>query len=157
MTILDAATQLASSYSPTLVTTNYPPFYLDTLAVADWGPGMGWTWYTEIFAAFTSGGAGTLDLQLIGNKTDPTFTSGNIIMRDTGVVALATLIRGYEWRLKIDRDLIGTTQAANSVRYITLRAIIGTAAMTAGTLNSWVTRDEDLQDNHAYPAGYTVG
>jgi hypothetical protein len=155
--ILDAATQLAASYSPTLVTANFPPFYLDTLAIADWGAGAGWTWYTEVFATFTSGGAGTLDLALVGNQTDPTFGSGNIVMRDTGVVALATLVKGYEWRLKIDRNLIGAALSTNSVRYITLRATIGTAAMTAGTLNSWITSDENIQDRIEYPAGYTVG
>ncbi len=155
--ILDAATRLASSYSPTLVAANFPPFYLDTLAIADWGAGAGWTWYTEIAATFTSAGAATLDLALIGNQTDPTFASGNIVMRDSGVIVLATLVAGYELRLKIDRNLIGATLSTNSVRYITLRATIATAAMTAGTLNSWITSDENIQDRIEYPAGYTVG
>jgi hypothetical protein len=145
--ILDISTRLANAFAPTLVAATAAADYLDLLAAADAGMGNDWVWYTNIGLTFTSGGAGTLDLTLQGNLTDPTFSSDNLTILDSGVIALATLVRGYEIKLKYPRGF--------NVRYLRVVATIATAAMTAGNLSSWLTND-DMQDVKAYPAGYQV-
>ena len=151
--ILDANTQLATSFSPT-TGTQQPSFYLDLLALGDWGMGQDWIWYTQITTAFASGTS--LQLQLQGNPSDATFASGNVTLRDTGAIAEASLVVGAELRLKVDRASIfaNANLTTNNIRYVRLNAItVGTH--TAGVLNSWLTLDA-VQDNRPYPSGYTV-
>jgi hypothetical protein len=153
MAILDANTQLATAYSPT-TGTQQPAFYLDTLALGDWGMGQDWIWYVQIATTFTGGTS--LQLTLQGNATDPTFASGNVTLRDTGAIAEASLLAGSELRLKIDRASIfnNAVLTTNNYRYIRLNAVsVGTHG--AGVLNSWLTLDA-VQDNRPYPSGYTV-
>jgi hypothetical protein len=145
--ILDISTQLATAFAPTLVAATPAPNYLDLLALADAGMGADWIWYTNVKTLFTSAGAATLDLILQGNATDPTFAAGNVTVLDSGVIALAALVKGYELKLKYPRGF--------NVRYLRVVATIGTAAMTAGAIDSWLTND-DMQDVRAYPAGYSV-
>lgn len=151
--ILDANTQLATAYSPT-TGTQQPAFYLDILALGDWGMGQDWIWYTQITTTFTVGTS--LQLQLQGNATDPTFGSGNVVLRDTGAIAEASLLINSELRLKIDRASIfaNANLTTNNYRYVRLNAItVGTHS--TGVLNSWLTLDA-VQDNRPYPSGYTV-
>lgn len=120
--------------------------------------GNDWLWVIQIPTAFTSGGAATLDLKLLGNPNDPTFTAGNVTIIDTGVIALASLVAGYQLFFKVPRQAIplpGASEFANDYRYMTLSSTIATAAMTAGAINSWITLD-GVQDNRTSPAGYTV-
>lgn len=153
--ILDANARLASSFSPTTVATTAGTNVLDTLALADYGTGADWVWYIETAAAFTSTGSATMQLKLLGNATDATFASGNVTIIDTGAIAVATWALGFELKYKIPRAVPGANQSTNNYRYIELTATIGTAAMTLGTLNSWISQDA-MQDNRMYAAGYTV-
>lgn len=161
MSILDSATQLAVAFAPTSTGTATVPNYIDAQAPGtptaqseDWGMGNDWIWFTQVNATFTSGGSATLAIQLIGNATDPTFASGNVtIVNATPAVPVATLVKGFEgasyggWKIKYPRG--------SKVRYITMQTVIATAAMTAGSLNSWLTND-DMQDIQSSAAGYTV-
>ena len=154
MAILDANTQLASSYSPT-TGTQYNGTYLDTGALYDWGMGRDWIWYIQIVATFTVGTS--LQLQLQGNNTDPTFAAGtNVIILDTGAVAEASLLINAEFKFKVPRipTYANAALATNNYRYIRIKNItVGTH--TLGTYSSWLTLDA-VQDNLPAAAGYTV-
>lgn len=159
--ILDNAAQLANAYAPTSTGTASAPNYMDlqppglpVSQAVDGGMGQDWVWYTVVNVAFTTSAAGTLAIQLQGNATDPTFGSGNVIVDGpTQTVPAATLLKGFEgvgyggWKRKYPRGSL--------VRYIRLQSIITTGAMTAGSLNSWLT-DDAMADNQTYAAGYSV-
>lgn len=161
MAVTDSSTQLAVAYAPTSTGTAAAPNYIDlqapgtpTAQAGDWGMGNDWIWWTQVNVTFTSGGSATLQLQLQGNPTDTTFSSGNlVVIGPTTAVPVATLVKGYEgaayggWKYKYPRGSV--------VRYVRLQSIIATAAMTAGSINSWLTND-DMQDIQSSAAGYTV-
>lgn len=93
----------------------------------------------EIGTAVTSGGSGTLDVQLLANATDPTFSASNIVLLDYGVIAYTTLAAKYVFpRLVIPRQALNVDyeHLTSLYRYITLNLIVGTAALTGGTLNA---------------------
>lgn len=147
MSVQDIQTQLATAYSPTATGANTQGQYVDLETIVDEGMGNDIVFYVQVAAAATSGGSATVDFQLIGNPTDPTFSSGNLTLIDTGLIAVATLVAGYEVKIKIPRGFL--------IRYLKLNVQIGTAVLTAGTFNAWLTTDS-LQDIRAYPAGYSL-
>ena len=150
--ILDANLQLAANFAPTAVTTTSAPNYVDLLAIQDAGMGNSLIWYIQTAIAATSAGAATLDFILQGNPSDPTFTAGNVTVLDAtqgALVGFATYATGFEFKLKFPRG--------SNIRYLRIQAVIGTAALTAGTFNSWLIGDQDaVQDNRPYAAGYSV-
>jgi hypothetical protein len=143
--ILDIQTQLATAYAPTSTGTTTPGPVVDLEAVVDLGMGNDVIFYLQQTVTATSGGSATVDFQLIGNATDPTFASNNFTIIDQGAIALATLVAGYEQKIKYPRGFL--------IRYLKLAFVIGTAALTAGTWNAWLLNDA-VQDIRAYPAGY---
>lgn len=148
--ITDIDLQLATAISPTTVGTTNPPVYLDTLINSDWGMGSDWIWYVDVATAFSTASSPTLQLQLQGNPADATFTSGNVTILDTGVVAAATLVKGYEFKLKYPRGYLA--------RYLRVNIIVGTANFSTGTFSSWLHIDavQDVFPNNIFAAGYTV-
>lgn len=153
--ILDANARLASSFAPTAIAANAGTNVIDTLAIADYGTGSDWLWYFQVATAFTSTGSATMQLKLLGNASDPTFSSGNVTIIDTGAIAVASWVLGYEGKFKIPRALPGANQSTNNYRYLEMTATIAVVAMSAGVLNSWISQDA-MQDNRQYAAGYTV-
>jgi hypothetical protein len=80
--------------------------------------------------AFTSAGAATLQAKL--QTDDNTAFSGAIDLKDSGAVAKATLIAGYEiYSVAIDRSL--------AKRYLRVTGTVGTADGTGGTITSYLT------------------
>ena len=154
MAILDINTALATAFAPTSG-TQYPSVYLDTGALTDWGMGNDWIWYIQLAATFTAGTS--LDLQLQGNNTDPTFATGtSVIILDTGAIAEANLLIGAEFKMKVGRTFTyaNANLNINDYRYIRIKNItVGTH--TTGTYNSWLTNDA-MQDNLPPAIGYTV-
>lgn len=156
--IADNALQVANVYAPTAfgATLNFQS-YVDRLVAQDDGAGMDVTAYGLISTAVTSAGAATVQFQVLGNATDPTFAAGNVVLLDTGVIAKATLALGYQFlRAKLPRiPLLSTLETTPSfLRYLTVVAIIGTANLTAGAWNIWFGYGP-LQDNLSYAAGYS--
>ena len=153
--ILDLKNQIASAYAPTAETTTLFPLYIDRLAQMDDGKGMDLIWYVRIGLAFTTSSSATLQLNLIGNATDPTFASGNVVILASPVLAVFTLLAGYELKYKLPRTQPTLVTAPNMLRYLTGQAVIGTGTMTAGNFDSWITPD-DPQDNLFYPRNYNA-
>ncbi len=157
--ILDKANQVAADYAPTTPfgATLFFQSYIDRLAVQDDGAGTDIECYGLIKTSVTSGGSGTVNFKVIGNPSDPTFAAGNVVLLDTGVIAKTTLVAGYQFlRAKLPRIPLLTTFEPTTafLRYLTIAAIIGTADLTAGAWDAWITFSP-LQDNLSYPAGYS--
>jgi hypothetical protein len=113
---------------------------IDLRAAATGGPhgpppsdfGMGSTPHVmaQITEAFTSGGAGTLQVQVI-TADDAALTSNVTVHNETRVYTLAELTLGRQFPIGL--------QAGITKRYMGLRYIIGTAAMTAGKVSAGLT------------------
>lgn len=156
MPLLDLTNQVLSSFSPTSTGSTFDD-YIDLLAKTEYAAGNPVDCIVQVAATATSGGSATVQFQLIGNATDPTFASGNVVLADSGAIAVASLVIGYQIRMTAKRQNIVSQQATSTfVRYVTILVTIGTAALTAGTFNGWVAPSESPQDNLSYPAGYTV-
>lgn len=156
MPILDLTNQVLSSYAPTAQTGTFDD-YIDLLAKTEYAAGNPVDCLVQIAAAVTSSGSATVQFQLIGHATDPTFASGNVILADSGAIAKATLVAGYQIRMTAKRQNIVSQQATSTfVRYVTILVTVAVADLTAGTFNGWVGPSETPQDNLSYPSGYTV-
>lgn len=109
----------------------------------DLGEGMPLFWYTSVAVAATSGGAATLALQLVTADDDPLTTNVEVLLQ-TGTFALAALAAGAV--------LTNVALPLRSYRrFIGVRQVIGTAALTAGSLHSMLL--EDTQNWRALPDG----
>lgn len=80
----------------------------------------------QVVEDFTSGGAATLTVELI--HSDNADLSSYVTLQTTAAIALATLKKGYRFRLNL--------QPGMTKRYVGLRYTIGTAAMTAGKVTA---------------------
>ncbi len=156
MPILDLTNQVMSSFSPT--TGASFDDYIDALAKTELAAGNPVDVIINVAAAVTAaGGASEVQFQLIGHATDPTFASGNIILADSGAIAKATLVLGYQIRMTAKRQNIVSQEPTSAfARYFTILVTITTNALTAGKFNGWIAPSESPQDNLSYPAGYTV-
>jgi hypothetical protein len=101
----------------------------------------------EVVTAFTSGGSATLQVQF---QTAPDNGSGApgswSILSQSDAIAVAALVQGYKF---LPGELPGGTQ-----RFIRLNYVIGTAAMTAGTLKAALVPALDVQP--VYPRAYAA-
>lgn len=162
MPYLDAAMQLASAFAPTAIGQNLPGanFVIDRLIGMDDGKGMDVIFYVRVATTAISGGSATVDFRLLGNASDPTFSSGNVVIiaaNPGGLpIPVASLVAGYELRIKFPRVQPNQVNGpATLLRYYTLNVQIATATLTAGAFDAWLT-NEGVQDNLTYPRGYTV-
>lgn len=153
--ILDLTDQVLVSYSPTSTGSTIQN-YIDRLAKMEDGNGADLYGYIQVAATATSGGSATVQFKVIGNATDPTFASGNKTLADSGAIAVATLVAGWQIPLKINHQQMPSLEPTTSFyRYVTIQVTIGTAALTAGTFNGWIATLAP-QDNLSYPSGYTA-
>jgi hypothetical protein len=85
----------------------------------------------------TSGGAGTLQIELVTDAQDPPLVDGSATEHITSqVFALANLAAGAEL---IKMVLPIESQGATYERYLSIIANVGTAALTAGSINAFLT------------------
>lgn len=83
--------------------------------------------FVQLIAAVTSGGAATIDFQLVSADDGP-LTTNITVLQSTGAMALAAMTAGKMIRLSLP---VGITQ-----RYIGLRYVIATATTTGGTITA---------------------
>ncbi len=83
----------------------------------------------QVTSTVTSGGAATIQAQLV--MSDNANLSSPTVLQETTVIALATLIAGYQFRLN-------TIPAGITKRYLGMQYVVGTAAPTAGTITSGI-------------------
>lgn len=163
LTNFNAPSGVLTPYAPTGTGTNViTTSVVDLVSNTDLGAGNDVEFTAWVTTAVTSAGAATVQILLYGNATDPTFTSNNVTLYDTGAIAKATLVAGYRMAAaKIPRaKFFGYESAVVSasgptLRYFTYAVVIGTANLTAGAFNAYLTNDGGIQDNIAYPSGYS--
>jgi hypothetical protein len=99
----------------------------------------------EVVTAFTSAGSATLQVQF---QTAPDNGSGApgswVTLAQSDAIPVASLVQGYKF---LPGELPGPTQ-----RFIRLNYVVGTAAMTAGTLKAALVPSLDVQPS--YPRAY---
>ena len=122
--------------------------------------GMGYpAWlYLLFIAAPTSGGAATLDFQLVSSAA-AALTSPNVMLDLTGGAQSyngGKFAAGTAYRFEMPRAGIynATLNPLGWLRYIGVNLIVATAALTGGTINCFLTRD--IQDNVIQASGFTV-
>jgi hypothetical protein len=154
--LFDSLDQVMSLYAPTTAAASFQN-YIDRLAKMENASGAPLYGYVNVNTTVTSGGSATVQFQVIGNATDATFASGNVVLADSGAIAKATLVAGYQIPLAISHAAMGSHENTGSfLRYVTILVTIGTADLTAGKFNGWITNAPVMNDNLSYPAGYTV-
>ncbi|HTR86974.1 MAG TPA: hypothetical protein VMI56_21010 [Reyranella sp.] len=100
----------------------------------------------KVTAAFTSGGSATMQVQLQGSNDNSSWS----ILEQSDAIAVASLVQGYQF---LPGRMV-SPQSGTPFRYLRLNYVIGTAAMTAGTLVAGLTAS--LQKSPVYPRGYTA-
>lgn len=95
----------------------------------------------DVVQAFTAAGAATLQIQLLTSDTSD-FSANNVTLFDTGAIAKATLVAGYQPKIG---KLNGPTK-----RYLKLVFTVATGPFTAGKVTSGLLMG--LQQWKAYPA-----
>ena len=124
----------------------------------DWGMGYPTWLYLLIIAAPTSGGAATIDLQLVSSAA-AALTSPNIMLDLTGGAQTfngGKFAAGTAYRFALPRaGMFVTALNPNGwLQFIGVNVIIATAVLTGGTVSAFLTRD--IQDNLIYQAGFTL-
>lgn len=101
-------------------------------------PGQGQPLYLVITVdtAFTSGGSATVQFQLVSDGQDPPAADGTeTIHIETQDFPVATLVAGYTIVHPLPMGDLDYEQ------YLGMQTIIGTAALTAGKINAFLTMD----------------
>lgn len=147
--ILDALLRLSTAQALTSTGTTPSTNVVDLgdardLGVADPRIGI----YVTVGTAFTSGGAGTLQIKVQGSADNSTWDDYAL----SPVYALADLVAGAKL---MNWKLMERPADIPLPRYLRLAYVVGTAAMTAGTVNANMPLDG--QANHQYRAGINSG
>jgi hypothetical protein len=132
--ILDSQEQLSDAQAVTSTGDAASTNVYDTGAAADVGIGNDIYVYVKTKAAFTSGGSGTLQVVLQDSADNSTFADVQAL---TPVKALATLTA--------NTDLVRARLPIGLRRYIRLAYRVGTAAMTAGTVDAYLSLEVQAQ------------
>lgn len=143
--------QLATGF--TAVSTNV----VDMLVARDIGVASPLMCGVFVTTAFTSGGAGTLQISWQGSVDNVTFFD----LLFSPVFALSSLIlfRDGLWKFAIppkDPNLVGADNLPRPARYYRLNYINATAVFTAGAVNSFITSWQDMDQFTGYARGYTI-
>lgn len=153
--ILDKEWQLADgTWAPTATGDNVSPNVVDLAPFGglpnantgrDIGQGEELYLIITVKQTVTSGGAATVDFRI---RTDSasSLTSAPVDVVSTGAIAKATLIAGYQIRMRFP--------PATYKRYIGVNANIGTAVLTAGMFEIDVTKNPQM--NTKYAGAYSI-
>lgn len=163
--IIDALLQFSGSVNPTagqLVTSTGNTVSTNVLDLAgvgtgntarDIGQGEGLEIAVEILQTLTSGGAATVQIQLVEADDAAISTNVNVIVQ-TDAYAYTSLTAGTIIPLHWDR-----AAPYQARRYIALRYVVGTAALTNGTGQFFATTVKNIQDkgnNTLFNSGFSV-
>lgn len=141
--ILDSQEQFSDAQAVTSTGDTVSTNVYDTGSAADEGIGESLYIYAKTKAAFTSGGAGTLQFVLQDSADNSTFADVQTL---TPAKALATLTA--------NTDQVRARLPIGLRRYIRLAYRVGTAAMTAGTIDAYIVKDVQAQQYGA--SGFSV-
>lgn len=92
----------------------------------------------QVTEAVASAGAATVQFQLVAADDAALSTNANVL-QETGAIALATLVAGYQARLCVPPGLVNSAGAP--ARYLGCKYVIGTATTTAGKVTAGIVYD----------------
>lgn len=152
---IDKELQFADgTWAPTATGDNVSPNVLDTsplggIPTANGGRDIGqgedlWLLIT-VKQTVTSGGAATVDFRL-RTAAAAALTSSPVDLIGTGAIAKATLVAGYQIKMRLPS---GAYQ-----KFIGVNANIGTAALTAGMFEAEIVKN--IAGNTKYAGGFSI-
>jgi hypothetical protein len=100
----------------------------------------------DYITAVTSGGSATVDFQFV-TQSASSLASPTVIY-DFTAIGKATLVAGYRQIAKVPRS-------SNYAQYIGLQYVVGTAALTAGSVVAFLTKDLDSVVQ-GYASGFSI-
>lgn len=113
-------------------------------SIRDLGDGEELYLVIQVTTAVTSGGAATVQFQLASDAQAAIATDGSATIHyQTIAIPKATLIAGYA------AAIVALPRGAVYERYLGILQITGTAALTAGAVNAFLTKDPSKY--RAYP------
>ena len=95
--------------------------------------------------AATSAGAATMDIKLVTDSTAGISTKN--VLLDSGAIAVATLVAGYEWKVQLPSSLV-------YYQYIALDWYINSYNLTAGTFEGKLIMN--IYSPDLYVSGFNV-
>lgn len=104
-------------------------------ATRDVGTGEPLYMVIQVDTAVTSGGSATVDFEIVSDASASIATDGSATNHaSTGAIAKATLVAGY-------KTVIALPQGNTYEQFLGVLANVGTAALTAGKVNIFLTQD----------------
>jgi hypothetical protein len=100
----------------------------------------------DYVTAVTSGGSATLDWQFVTQSSSA--LGSPTVLLDLTAIAYTTFTKGYRQIAKVPRSI-------NYAQYIGLQYVVGTAALTAGSVVAFLTKDLDA-DVLGYASGFSI-
>lgn len=151
---IDKELQFADgTWAPTATGDNISTNVLDTSPLGgtptantgrNLGEGEGMYLVVTVKTTVTSGGSATVDFRFV---TDSSSSIGSpVTLVSSGAIAKATLVAGYQIKLKLPN--------AAYKRYVAVNANIGTAVLTAGAFEAELVKD--LSSNTKYAGGFSI-
>ena len=128
-----AVTSLGNTVSTNVYDT--APLALGGNQVGDNGAGAGQTITIRVLQTLTSGGAATVQFQLV-DASDSAISSNVRVLNQTDVFAFTTLTAGTDIGLRWPPAPNGVPQ-----RYVAVRFVVAGAALTGGTFWAFVAAD----------------
>ena len=142
--LIDQLTQFSSAQAVTSTGSTPSTNVVDLGVVRDIGGAVtdNLALLVQVVTAFTSGGSATLQVQFQTSPDNATWS--NPAMSDA--IPVAQLVAGYKFLVD---EIPGPTS-----RYLRLNYVVGTTAMTAGTLTAAIVPSLDVQPT--YPRAYVA-
>ena len=100
----------------------------------------------QVDTAITSGGAATVQFQIVSDSTDTIATDGTQTIHYISFpIPKATLVAGYQMIIPLPAE------NPPYERYLSIQQVTAVAALTAGKINAFLTLDSN--GNRSYPDG----
>lgn len=157
--ILDKELEFADgTWAPTATGDNIAPNVLDTAPLGGFpsanagrelGEGEPEVLLVTVKTTATSGGSATVDFRVRSDSAS-NLTTAPVDHGGTGPIAVASLVAGAQFKVKLPIAASGTTYK----RYVGCNANIGTAVLTAGAFQVDIVRD--VQNNVKYAGGFGI-
>ena len=135
--ILDERTEFCDADTLTTTTgTNNEGDVIDSTVARDLGNGQPVYVVFQVDTAVTSGGAATVAFQIASDSTTALSTDGTQTIHFTSrAVPKADLVAGFTMVVPLPLEDL------DYERYLGVQAVVGTAALTAGAINAFLTLD----------------
>jgi len=133
---MDKLSEFADAVTLTTTTgTNNHGSAIDSSVARDLGNGQPVYLNIHIATTVTSAGAATVAFQLVSDGTSSISTTTQTIHATTAAIGKASLVAGYRMTLMLPLE------DPDYERYIGVQAIVGTAALTAGAADAYLSFD----------------